>query len=250
MLFPLLYSPQIEPDWIVWSHGLVPALTVAARMAGGPGDSVMTNTPIYPPFLWTPKTADMTTLQVPLKFEGEGGGGQWRMDIAKMEEMVTPTTKMFTLCNPHNPVGKVFTIEVRVGGVSRASIIHRPAFHVLVFSRDRYIFFPPSLPPSSPSSQELRQLGYFCKRHDLILLSDEIYHDLILDPALTPHVPIAALEDPELMKRTIILHAASKTYNVPGLSCAYAIIPDLALRTRFKKAAMGFVTGEQIVSSF
>lgn len=107
-----------------------------------------------------------------------------------------------------------------------------------------------ALPPSSPSTQELRQLGDFCKRHDLILLSDEIYHDLILDPILTPHVPIAALEDPELMKRTIILHAASKTYNVPGLSCAYAIIPDLALRTRFKKAAMGFVTGKFIFFLF
>ena len=108
---------------------------------------------------------------------------------------------------------------------------------------------PPSLPPSFPSTQELRQLGDFCKRHNLLLLSDEIYHDLILDPVLTPHVPIAALEDPELMKRTIILHAASKTYNVPGLSCAYAIIPDLELRTRFKKAAMGFVTGEFLLLS-
>ena len=101
---------------------------------------------------------------------------------------------------------------------------------------------PLSFPPY-PLKQELRQLGDFCKRHNLLLLSDEIYHDLILDPVRTPHVPIAALDDPELMKRTIILHAASKTYNVPGLSCAYAIIPDLELRTRFKKAAMGFVTG-------
>ena len=110
---------------------MVPALTVAARMAGGPGDSVMTNTPIYPPFLWTPKTADMSTLQVSLKFEGGREGGQWRMDFAKMEEMVTPTTKMFTLCNPHNPVGKVFTIEVRAwGGVERVlQSIHHPAFH-------------------------------------------------------------------------------------------------------------------------
>ena len=84
---------------------------------------------------------------------------------------------------------------------------------------------------------ELQQLGAFCKKHELILLSDEIYHDLILDEAETPHVPIAALGDAELLKRTIVLHAASKTYNVPGLSCAYAIIPDEELRLRFKKAA-------------
>lgn len=190
---------KIEPEWVVWSHGLVPALTVAARMVGGEeGASVMTNTPIYPPFLWTPKTAGMNTLQVALKFSEEEG--QWLMDFDKMEALVTPQTKMFTLCNPHNPVGKVFTLE------------------------------------------EIRQLGEFCKKHDLILLSDEIYHDLILDVKKTPHVPIAALNDAEVMKRTIILHAASKTYNVPGLSCAYAVIPDAELRNRFKQAAKGFVT--------
>jgi cysteine-S-conjugate beta-lyase len=37
--------------------------------------------------------------------------------------------------------------------------------------------------------------------------------------------------------RTIVLHAASKTYNIPGLACAYAVIPDEALRDRFKEAA-------------
>lgn len=100
-------------------------------MAGGPGDSVMTNTPIYPPFLWTPKTAEMTTLQVSLKFEGGREGGQWRMDFAKMEEMVTPTTKMFTLCNPHNPVGKVFNIEV--GGLMKAWLSSVCDFVLLFF---------------------------------------------------------------------------------------------------------------------
>jgi hypothetical protein len=92
---------------------------------------------------------------------------------------------------------------------------------------------------------ELRALGDFCKRHDLLLLSDEIYHDLILDETKTPHVPIAALGDAELMKRTIILHASSKTYNVPGLSCAYAVIPDEELRLRFKKAARCVGRGEE-----
>jgi cystathionine beta-lyase len=50
------------------------------------------------------------------------------------------------------------------------------------------------------SSSELRRLGDFCKAHDLLLLSDEIYHDLILEPKRTPHVPISALEDPELLR--------------------------------------------------
>jgi len=57
------------------------------------------------------------------------------MDFAKMEEMVTPTTKMFTLCNPHNPVGKVFNIEVgaTVGGLVNAWLSSVCDFVLLFF---------------------------------------------------------------------------------------------------------------------
>ena len=61
-----------------------------------------TNTPIYPPFLWTPKTAGMGVQQVPLVLDE--AGGKWDMDFKKMEALVSPRTKMFLLCNPHNPV--------------------------------------------------------------------------------------------------------------------------------------------------
>ena len=86
------------------------------------------------------------------------------------------------------------------------------------------------------SSEELRALGDFCKRHDLILCSDEIHCDLVLSPHKR-HVPLAALQDEALLARSITLHAPSKTYNVPGLCCSYAVIPDPDLRHRFKKAA-------------
>jgi cysteine-S-conjugate beta-lyase len=49
-------------------------------------------------------------------------------------------------------------------------------------------------------AEELERLGAFCKKHGLILLSDEIYHDLIMDQVKTPHVPIAALDDPDLLR--------------------------------------------------
>lgn len=173
----------------------------------------------------------MATLQVPLKFEDGADNGQWMMDFAKMEELVTPATKMFTLCNPHNPV------RGRGHGVSGLYMYTCMRAHITRLFNSLKHHHHNKQVGKVFTRAELQQLGDFCKKHDLILLSDEIYHDLILDDAKTPHVPIAALDDAELLKRTIILHAASKTYNVPGLSCAYAIIPDEELRLRFKKAA-------------
>lgn len=170
----------------------------------------------------------MITLQVPLKFDA--GAGQWTMDFAKMEELVTPTTKMFTLCNPHNPVRVDYYVHAHTTSA-------RPSQRASHLTTTPNRLTNPQQVGKVFTRAELQALGAFCKKHDLILLSDEIYHDLILDEAKTPHVPIAALDDAELMKRTIILHAASKTYNVPGLSCAYAVIPDEELRLRFKKAA-------------
>ncbi len=85
---------------------------------------------------------------------------------------------------------------------------------------------------------ELETLAEHCLRHDFIICSDEIHCDLLLDGA--QHIPIAAL-DPEIAARTITLMAPSKTYNLPGLGCSMAIIPDAELRKRFQRAAAGIV---------
>lgn len=85
---------------------------------------------------------------------------------------------------------------------------------------------------------ELERVADFCLRHRLVLTSDEIHCDLILDDS--PHTPIAALS-PEIAARTVTLMAPSKTYNIPGLGCSVAIIPDAALRQRYESAAAGIV---------
>lgn len=86
---------------------------------------------------------------------------------------------------------------------------------------------------------ELAQLAEFCQRHDLIVCSDEIHCDLVLD-ADRPHLPLATL-DAQVARRSITLMAPSKTYNIPGLGCAFAVIPDAALRRRFSCAMNGIV---------
>jgi len=97
--------------------------------------------------------------------------------------------------------------------------------------------------PHNPVSRvftraELEQIAAFCLRHHLVLVSDEIHCDLILDPL--PHIPVASLS-PEIAARTITLLAPSKTYNIAGLGCSLAIIADTKLRTQFSRAGLGLV---------
>lgn len=85
------------------------------------------------------------------------------------------------------------------------------------------------------TKQEILQLATFCERHDLILVSDEIHCDLILDEAATPHICAAGLPE-QLQNRIVTLLAPSKTYNIAGLGYAFAVIKDDALRSRFMAA--------------
>jgi cystathionine beta-lyase len=86
---------------------------------------------------------------------------------------------------------------------------------------------------------ELEELADFATRHDLVVCSDEIHSELLLEPG-RPHVPFAALS-PEVAARTITLLAPSKTFNLPGLGCAAAVIGDPGLRARFRQAMAGIV---------
>ena len=86
---------------------------------------------------------------------------------------------------------------------------------------------------------ELLDLAAFAEQNDLIVCSDEIHCGLILD-ADKRHIPFASLS-PEAARRSITLMAPSKTFNVPGLGCSFAVIPDPMLRRRFEQAMHGIV---------
>ena len=185
---------SIERDWLVWMPGLVPALNTAARAYGEPGDAVLTNTPVYAPFLSAPVWQGKTLQAVPLRQDGV----HTTFDFAAMEAAVTEQTRVFFLCNPHNPVGRVWTLP------------------------------------------ELETLLDFCQRHHLIVVSDEIHCDLILDGEAR-HRPFLGLGD-WAREHSLTLMAPSKTYNVPGLSCSFIVIPNPELRRQFQKAARGMIT--------
>jgi cystathionine beta-lyase len=86
---------------------------------------------------------------------------------------------------------------------------------------------------------EIARVAEFCERHDLVLVSDDIHCDLLLEPGAV-HEPFAVAA-PGGAARTVTFMAPSKTFNVPGLGTSFAIIGDPALRARFVNATHGIV---------
>ena len=95
-------------------------------------------------------------------------------------------------------------------------------------------------------ADELQALAEFAARHDLVVCSDEIHCDLVLDSERR-HVPFARLGE-DAARRSITLMAPSKTYNIAGLGCSLAIIPDPALRRRYQAARRGIVPDVNVLA--
>ena len=189
------YAWEVKPEWLVWLPGLVTALNVTCRAVGEDGDDIMTCVPIYPPFLSAPGLSGRNIIKVKLHEENN----RWQFDFQRLEKSITAATKLFLLCNPQNPVGRVFTAE------------------------------------------ELTTLAAICQKYDIVMCSDEIHCDLILDRQ-KKHIPIATLH-PDAAARTLTLMSPSKTFNLPGLGCAFAIISDKNLRSSFLSVMKGIVPG-------
>ncbi|MGA0369002.1 MAG: MalY/PatB family protein [Kiritimatiellia bacterium] len=189
------HGVQAEADQLCWLPGLVQGLNLICRAAGQPGDAVMVNTPVYPPFLSAPVFSGRKRIVSELLRMEDG---RYTFDREGMEAAVLPETKLFILCNPHNPVGRVFDRE------------------------------------------ELEWLLDFCERHDLWICSDEIHCDLILEEGLR-HTPILSLGE-RAARRSIVFMSPSKTYNLPGLACAVAVIPNPEIRAAFQKVCRGIIT--------
>ena len=183
----------IDPAWLVWLPGLVSGLNVTCRSVGEEGDDVLTLVPVYPPFLSAPRFSRRGLVRVPL----HENANRWGIDFERLEAAVTPRTRLFMLCNPHNPVGRVFDPE------------------------------------------ELQRLAELSLRRGMIVCADEIHCGLVLDPEKR-HLPFAAL-GPEVAERTITLMAPSKTFNLAGLGCSFAVIPSESLRRSFVQAKAGIV---------
>lgn len=181
------YQWEIRKEWIVWLPSVLSGLGTAARYVSAAPYAVMTSIPVYRPFLDIAAAEGRELQAVPLK----QANGKWTMDFDAMEAAVTEETRMYILCNPHNPTGRMYDRE------------------------------------------ELEALAAFCSKHNILICSDEIHADLILDRSKR-HIPVASLS-PETGMNTISLFSAAKAFNIPALGSAFAVIPDARLREGFEK---------------
>jgi cystathionine beta-lyase len=194
------YAWRVSPDEIVLIPDVSVGFNLGCQAVGQPGEGIVMHTPIYHPMLRVPGNADMVGQLMRLD---EDADGRYTVDFDKMRRVISPCSKVFLLCSPHNPVGRVWT---------RA---------------------------------ELEQMAAICLEHDLYIVSDEIHCELLY-PGVT-HTPTAALA-PEVAARTITLMAPSKTFNLAGLKCAFAVIQNAALRERFNGARRGLMPGVNLLA--
>ncbi len=184
---------EVSSEMLVFVPGVGTGFNLACRAVTSPGDGVLLQTPIYYPILRVPGNTGCTSDEMELTQRADE---QWAIDRDAFESAITDRTRIFILCNPHNPVGRVFRRE------------------------------------------ELEQMAEICLRRDIVICSDEIHCDLVYPGH--QHVSIASL-DPEIADHSITLIAPSKTYNIPGLLCSVAIIPNPELRARFEAAGRDLV---------
>jgi cystathionine beta-lyase len=181
-----LYDWRVSPEALVFLPGVVPGFNVVLRALAEPGNGLLVQTPVYPPILEAAEPAGLVAQHHRLT---RGTDGRYEIDFDAFADAFDARTRVFLLCNPHNPVGRVF------------------------------------------HEDELARMAVHCLERDVIICSDEIHGDLIFRGS--EHIPVASLA-PEIEAQTITLMAPSKTFNIAGLKCAFAVIPNAELRAAFK----------------
>jgi cystathionine beta-lyase len=192
----------IERDWIQYTSGVVPALSVIVKAFTHPGDSVIVQTPVYNCFFSSIRNNGCEVVANPLRqVEHEtpqNSQEEWdvsqslhyEMDFDDLEAKArSPRAKLLILCNPHNPVGRTWT------------------------------------------EAELRRVYMICKDNGVTVVSDEIHNELTYRG-----LRYAPYGDVCRMDNAIICTSPSKSFNTAGLQIANIICADPSWRQRIDRA--------------
>jgi len=189
-----LYEWKIDPGMIVATPGIVSGFNVAAKAVCKPGEGILMQPPVYFPFLEVHENLGLTRLYAPLLQVTEENKVRYEIDFDAFEAVLRSDEACTGMFLMCNP--------------------QNPTGNT--FGRD-----------------ELSRMAEICLQQDVVICSDEIHSELLLDGA--QHIPIATLSE-EIASRTITLVAPSKTFNTAGLFCGFAIIPNPNLLKNFKRA--------------
>ncbi len=191
------FNWEIKPEWVVFTPGVVPAISTAIKAITHPGDEVVLQGPVYYPFWDVIRENGCHIANNTLKFEN----GKYVMDYKDLEKKFAPKkalfpkpsrTKAAILCNPHNPVGRMWDKE------------------------------------------EQTKFGEIVLKHGGVVISDEIHSEIVVSDK--KHMPFASISK-EFEQNSITCFSPSKTFNIAGLSVSSIIIPNKNLRESFISAA-------------
>jgi cystathionine beta-lyase len=200
------FNWKVEPEWVVFTPGVIPALSTAVKALTHPGDEIILQEPVYFPFFSVVKDNGCQVATNQLKLNS----GRYEMDFADLESKFEPRgvmgfggnrIKAVILCNPHNPVGRLWGRE------------------------------------------DLTRLGEIMLKQEIPVISDEIHCELLYKGY--KHTPFAMLSK-EFEQNSVVCMAPSKTFNLPGLHASSIIIPDKKLREKFNEARAGAGLGLNI----
>ena len=179
---------NVDKDSIVYTAGVVPALNYIIQTFTKEGDKIIIQTPVYHPFKNSILNHKRVVIENPLI---KKGNNYYEINFEDFENKIKNNdVKMFILCSPHNPIGRVW------------------------------------------KKDELQKLANICEKYNLLVMADEIHSDIIFKNH--KHVPFATVASENLLKKTIISNAVSKTFNLAGLQVSNIIIPDKELRDAYK----------------
>ena len=202
-----------EKEWLVRTPGVVFAFNIAVQAFTNPGDAVIIQPPVYYPFFEAIKGNGRKLVENPLVLKtgnskassatGSGCGSvdassatgsgceRYEMDLADFEQKIVDNdVKLYILCSPHNPIGRVWT------------------------------------------KKELQDVSAICKKHDVLIVADEIHCDFTWQDNIHTMFLAAC---PDCMDIAMSCTAPSKTFNLAGLQASNIWIPNEVLRRKFEK---------------
>ncbi|MCE7698800.1 MAG: pyridoxal phosphate-dependent aminotransferase [Methanobacterium paludis] len=195
------FNWEIQPEWIVFTPGVIPALHVAIRSLTHPGDSVVLQKPVYYPFFPAVIKSGCQIINNNLKLVD----GRYEMDYEDLEDKFiskpwpsqsSERIKAMIICNPHNPVGRLWKKE------------------------------------------EIIRAGEIAIKNGVVIISDEIHCEILFKG--NKHTPFASISK-EFEQNSIVCMAPSKTFNLAGLEVSTIIIPNKKLRNDFISTQSGIV---------
>jgi len=196
------YQWKVDPSWLLFTPGVVPAIHAAVRAFTSPGDEIILQSPVYYPFWSAIRENGCQIVNNQLVWDGH----RYVMDIEGLKRAFQPRTlgmaqipsrtKMAILCSPHNPVGRVWT------------------------------------------AKELTDFGETVIGNGAIVVSDEIHCELTLNGAC--HTPFARVS-PDFEQHCIVCMAPSKTFNLAGLATSFIVVPNPQLRNALQRRITGAV---------